>query len=76
MPFTFPDPNTTPEFTGSNGITYTWDVDDGKWKIQGFRAPGDYVKKAGGDSMQGPLNVTGDRDANADGIESTINSQR
>jgi hypothetical protein len=72
MPFTFPDPNTTPEFTGSNGITYTWDVDDGKWKIQGFRAPGDYVKKAGGDAMQGPLHITGGRNPNVDGIVSTL----
>ena len=33
---------------------------------------GQYVKKAGGDSMQGPLNVTGNRDPNASGVESTI----
>ena len=125
MPFTFPDPNTTPEFTADNGITYAWDVDDSKWQIRGFKAPagrvaifspteplkhpdfnppddeliagdtwydnsdpdqlkeyvydgtqwvstGDYVKKKGGDSMQGPLQVTGNRDPNADGIESTV----
>ena len=33
---------------------------------------GQYVKKVGGDSMQGPLQVTGNRDANASGVESTI----
>lgn len=59
MPFTFPNPQTTPEFTGTNGITYIWDVDDEKWKIQGFRAPGDYVKTKGGDEMEGPFKVDG-----------------
>ena len=125
MPFTFPDPNITPEFTADNGITYAWDVDDSKWQIRAFKAPagrvaifspteplkhpdfnppddeliagdtwydnsdpdqlkeyvydgtqwvatGNYVKKKGGDSMQGPLQVTGDRDPNAEGIESTL----
>ena len=36
MPFTFPDPNTTPEFTGKNGITYAWDADDSKWHVKSF----------------------------------------
>ena len=36
MPFAFPDPQTTPEFTGDNGITYIWDADDSKWQIKGF----------------------------------------
>jgi hypothetical protein len=36
MPFAFPDPQTTPEFTGENGITYVWDADDSKWQIKGF----------------------------------------
>jgi hypothetical protein len=31
-----------------------------------------YVKKVGGDTMQGPLKVTGDRTPNADGIVSTV----
>ena len=31
-----------------------------------------YVSKEGGDTMEGPLKVTGDRSANADGIESTV----
>ena len=34
MPFTFPDPQTTSEFTGDNGITYSWDVDDSKWQVK------------------------------------------
>jgi hypothetical protein len=33
---------------------------------------GDYVHRKGGDSMQGPLKVTGQRSPNADGIESTV----
>lgn len=36
MVFQFPDPNVTPEFTGDNGITYSWDATDGKWVIKGF----------------------------------------
>jgi hypothetical protein len=31
-----------------------------------------YVKKVGGDEMEGPLKVTGGRNPNADGIESTV----
>ena len=31
----FPDPNVYPEFTGENGITYSWDATDGKWVIKG-----------------------------------------
>ena len=34
MPFNFPDPQTTPEFTADNGITYSWDVDDSKWQVK------------------------------------------
>lgn len=36
MAFQFPDPNVTPEFTGANGITYSWDATDGKWVVKGF----------------------------------------
>ena len=36
MPFTFPDPQATPEFTGKNGITYAWDADDSKWQVKSF----------------------------------------
>lgn len=32
----FPDPNVYPEFTGENGITYSWDATDGKWVVKGF----------------------------------------
>ena len=34
MAFQFPDPNVTPEFTGANGITYSWDATDGKWVVK------------------------------------------
>ena len=34
MPFNFPDPQTTPEFTANNGITYRWDADDSKWQVK------------------------------------------
>ena len=37
MAFQFPDPQTTPEFTADNGITYAWDVDDSKWQIKTLR---------------------------------------
>jgi len=36
MTFTFPNPQTTPEFTGDNGITYAWDTTDRKWQIKTF----------------------------------------
>ena len=34
MAFQFPDPSVTPEFTGANGITYSWDATDGKWVVK------------------------------------------
>jgi len=40
MAFQFPDPGVTPEFTGANGITYSWDADDSKWVVKGFPVPG------------------------------------
>ena len=36
MAFQFPDPNTTAEFVGDNGITYAWDATDEKWVIKSF----------------------------------------
>ena len=61
MAFQFPDPNVTPEFEGDNGITYAWDPVDEKWTIKGFSADLDdrYVNREGGDSMEGPLELTG-----------------
>ena len=55
----FPDPNVTPEFTGDNGITYSWDAIDGKWVVKRYAADFDdrYVNKEGGDSMQGPFHI-------------------
>jgi len=38
MPFTFPDPQVTSEFTGANGISYAWDADDSKWQVKTFKA--------------------------------------
>ena len=72
MAFVFPDPNTTPEFTAANGVVYAYDNTDGKWVVKSSPFQGDYVKKTGGDMMQGPLSVMGDRSPNDDGIESTI----
>ncbi len=36
---------------------------------------GDYVKKKGGDTMEGPLHVTGNRNAGADGLEGTVKAK-
>ena len=71
MSFTFPDPQTTPEFTADNGITYAWDADDSKWQIKRYAADFDdrYVNKIGGDEMEGPFkvlsnpNISGSREA-------------
>ena len=38
MPFTFPDPQDTAEFTAENGITYAWDVEDSKWQVKTYKA--------------------------------------
>ena len=59
MAFTFPNPNTTTEFTADNGITYSWDPIDGKWVVKGFSDGADprYVSKTGGDSMQTDLEI-------------------
>ena len=56
MAFQFPDPNVTPEFTGDNGITYSWDATDSKWVVKRYAADLDdrYVNKTG-DIMTGPL---------------------
>jgi len=72
MAFQFPDPNTTSEFTAANGVVYAYDNTDGKWVVKSSPFQGDYVKKTGGDIMDGPLSVMGDRDPNAEGVESTI----
>ena len=59
MAFTFPNPNTTTEFTADNGITYSWDPIDGKWVVKGFSDGADprYVSKTGGDSMESDLEI-------------------
>ena len=65
MPFQFPDPQTTPEFTADNGITYSWDVVDEKWQIKRYAADFDdrYVNEEGGDTMEGQLIINGPRKA-------------
>ena len=67
MAFTFPNPNTTTEFTADNGITYSWDPIDGKWVVKGFSQGSDirYVSKAG-DSMSGELMM---EDADIPGVD-------
>jgi hypothetical protein len=47
-------------------VSYIYDGT--KW----IKVGGDYVHRKGGDSMEGPLKVTGDRTPNADGIVSTV----
>ena len=68
MAFQFPDPNVTPEFTGDNGITYSWDATDGKWVIKRYAADFDdrYVNEKGGDTMEGQLVINGPRKAGDD----------
>jgi len=56
MAFTFPDPEIQQEFTAPNGVTYSWDPIDEKWYSKSSTVDFDgFVKKEGGDSMQGPL---------------------
>ena len=71
---TAPDPNTEPELTAGN----IWiDSDDNKmyvWNGQAWSevtacagiSEGDYVRKEGGDSMEGPLTIEGPRKAGDD----------
>ena len=68
MTFNFPDPLATTQFTASNGITYSWDAIDGKWQIKRYAADFDdrYVNEEGGDTMEGPLQITGPRVAGDD----------
>ena len=68
MAFQFPDPNFTSEFTGANGITYSWDAPDGKWVIKRYAADFDdrYVNEEGGDTMEGQLVINGPRKAGDD----------
>jgi len=68
MAFQFPDPNVTTEFTGDNGITYSWDAVDGKWVIKRYAADFDdrYVNEEGGDTMEGQLVINGPRKAGDD----------
>ena len=42
--------------------------DGSQWVVYG----GQFVHRQGGDTMEGPLNVTGGRNADADGLESTV----
>ena len=35
------------DFTGANGITYTWDVTDEKWRVKAFRSQDDFLVVVG-----------------------------
>ena len=76
-------PLTHPEYTSPDNELIAGDIwydntdpdnleqyiyDGSNWIVYG----GQFVKREGGDTMEGPLKVTGDRSVNADGIESTI----
>jgi len=39
MPFTFPNPLETTEVTAPNGITYSWDNEDAKWRVKAYLPP-------------------------------------
>ena len=39
MAFTFPNPLDTTEFTAANGITYSWDNEDAKWRVKAYLPP-------------------------------------
>lgn len=75
MAFQFPDPELTTEFTGDNGITYSWDADDGKWVVKGYQSGDEYLRL---DCANSPL--TGDLGIDAapednDYGEGTLNLQ-
>ena len=61
MPFSFPDPQTTPEFTADNGITYSWDADDSKWQVKTTAALGEYATTAYSDAEDKKLQNQIDR---------------
>jgi hypothetical protein len=63
MPFTFPDPQATPEFTGDNGITYAWDADDSKWQVKTIESEGAYLPLTGG-TIDGDLHVKKSKNEN------------
>ena len=45
MLFTFPADKL--DFTGANGITYTWDATDEKWRVKAFRSQDDFLVVVG-----------------------------
>ena len=56
------------EYNAPNGITYTWDTLEEKWRVKSYGTEQDprYVKRQGGDDMEGPLIMTGPRNAGDD----------
>ena len=80
MAFQFPDPNVTREFTGANGITYSWDATDGKWVGKRFPStaaadspfvaryrivhPDDYTGADGTASVKTPSYVADNKEQN------------
>ena len=45
MALTFPADKS--DFTAQNGITYTWDNSDGKWRVKAFRSQDDFLVEVG-----------------------------
>ena len=45
MAFQFPADKL--DFTGANGITYTWDATDEKWRVKAFRSQDDFLVEVG-----------------------------
>ena len=45
MSFVFPADKL--DFTGANGITYTWDATDEKWRVKAFRSQDDFLVEVG-----------------------------
>ena len=35
------------DFTAPNGVTYTWDNTDGKWRVKAFRSQDDFIVQVG-----------------------------
>jgi hypothetical protein len=64
------DPNAPDgtEVTLSNGVTYKYDSSKNKWsavEVEGGVDTGAFVKRVGGDSMEGPLTIQAQEPANA-----------
>ena len=52
MAFQFPADKL--DFTGANGITYTWDATDEKWRVKAFRSQDDFLVSVGDSATRRP----------------------